>query len=126
MTLFPSGPIQRPTLNGIPSGVFSGESGPPTCGAGCQLADNFCVENPLIPACARMLGREAGNPKQSGSMYSALDLPNSRWNHLLPYRISRRIASALGALTSSSSIDDPAGYQRPLSTYCFTFLKSSG
>ncbi len=36
-----------------------------------------------------MLGNEAGKPKQSGSMYSSLDLPlTSRWNHLLPYRIS--------------------------------------
>src|ERR1035437_8220089 len=113
-----------PTLNGVPSGVFSGELGPPA-GAEDPHA-SFCVEKPLMPACARMLGSEAGKPKQSGSIYSALDLPNSRWNHMLPSKISRRIASALGALTSPSSIDDPAGYQRPLSTYCFTFLKSSG
>jgi len=38
---------------------------------------NFCVEKPFKPMCARMLGREAGKPKQSGSMYSALVLPNS-------------------------------------------------
>src|ERR1700759_4914159 len=65
-TLCPSGPIQRPTLNGIPSGVCSGESGPPILGAGCHAAFSFCVENPFTPACARMLGNDAGNPKQSG------------------------------------------------------------
>ena len=46
-------------------------------GAGCQLAFSFCVEKPLTPACASMVGSEAGNPKQSGSIYSALALPNS-------------------------------------------------
>ncbi len=73
-----------PTLKGMPSGVRSGEPGPPTRAAGCQLADSFCVENPLIPACERMLGSEAGKPKQSGSMYSMLVLPNSRRKYCVP------------------------------------------
>src|SRR5512142_1345810 len=115
-----------PTLNGIPSGVFSGESGPPTWGAGCQLADSFCVENPLMPTCARMVGSEAGKPKQSGSMNSALVLPNSRRKYSLPYRIWRMIDSADGELTSFSSIDEPAGNHRPAATYFFIFAKSSG
>ena len=73
----PSGPIQTPTLKGMPSGVFSGESGPPTLGAGCQVAFSFWVEKPLTPAWWRMLGSEAGKPKQSGSMYSLLAMPKS-------------------------------------------------
>ena len=84
MMLLPSGPSHTPTLNGMPSGVFSGESGPPTLAAGCQLEDSFCVEKYLIPACLRMLGSDAGKPKQSGSMYSALVLPNSRLKYCVP------------------------------------------
>src|SRR5205085_12146795 len=124
MTVFPSGPSQTPTLNGIPTGVFSGESGPPTCGAGCQPDESFCVENPLMPACASMLGSEAGKPKQSGSIYSALATPNSRRYQLLPYNTCLMIDSALGEFTSPSSIDEPAGYQRPAATYCFMRAKS--
>ena len=77
MMVLPSVPSQMPTLNGMPSGVCSGESGPPTRGAGCHPDESFCVEKPFTPACARMLGSEAGKPKQSGSMYSSLALPNS-------------------------------------------------
>ena len=77
MMVSPSVPSQMPTLKGMPSGVCSGELGPPTIGAGCQPEESFWVEKPLTPACARMLGSEAGKPKQSGSMYSALALPNS-------------------------------------------------
>src|SRR5262245_58451256 len=116
MTVRPSVPSQIPTLKGIPTGVFSGESGPPTCGAGCHAEENFWVEKPLMPECARMLGNEAGKPKQSGSMYSSLAIPNSLRNQLLPYRICRMIDSALGELTSPSSIDEPAGNQRPVET----------
>ena len=42
------------------------------------------VENPFTPECARMVGNDAGNPKQSGSMFSALALPSSLRNQLLP------------------------------------------
>src|SRR5947208_15222171 len=126
MTVRPSVPSQTPTLKGMPTGVFSGESGPPTWGAGCHPDESFCVEKPLMPEWARMLGSEAGNPKQSGSMYSSLAIPNSLRNQLLPYRIWRIIDSALGELTSPSSIEDPAGYQRPAATYCFSRSKSAG
>src|SRR5579871_415187 len=132
ITLDPSGPIQRPTLKGIPGGVFSGESGPPTRAAGCHAAESFCVENPLTPACARIVGSDAGNPKQSGSMYSALVTlspgrgASSRWNQSFPYRTWRKIASALGEFTSPSSIDDPAATQRPSATYFLIFAKSAG
>src|SRR5262249_5908169 len=78
----PSGPVQKPRLKGMPTGVFSCESGPPTRAAECQVS--FWVENPLMPACASRLGREAGKPKQSGSMYSALLLPNSLRKTLVP------------------------------------------
>src|SRR5258708_38939386 len=98
MTPRPAGPSQKPTLNGIPTGVFSGESGPPTAAAQPQVS--FWVEKPLTPMCARMLGREAGKPKQSGSMDSALVLPNSLGKYRVPYRICRMIDSALGALTA--------------------------
>src|SRR5215472_3716134 len=119
MTVLPSVPCQIPTLNGIPSGVCSIESGPPTRGAGCHPDDSFWVEKPLTPACARMLGSDAGKPKQSGSMYSSLALPNSLRKYVLPYRTWRIIASAFGMLTSPSSIDDPAGNHRPCAMYCF-------
>jgi hypothetical protein len=66
----------------MPSGVFSTESGPPAATDDPHVS--FCVEKPFTPACARMLGSEAGKPKQSGSMYSALALPNSLRNQLLP------------------------------------------
>jgi hypothetical protein len=72
-TVAPSGPTQTPTLNGVPSGVFSSDSAPPTLADDPQVS--FCVEKPFTPECARMLGNEAGNPKQSGSMYSSLALP---------------------------------------------------
>ena len=39
---------------------------------------------PSRPAWARMLGSDAGNPKQSGSMYSSLALPNSLRKYVLP------------------------------------------
>src|SRR5215472_13431637 len=118
-TLSPSGPTHTPTLNGVPSGVLSMDSGPPP-GAD-DPHTSFCVEKPLTPECARMVGNEAGNPKQSGSMYSALVLPNSFWNQPLPYRIWRIIVSALGVLTSPSSMDDPAGNHLPWSTYFLSF-----
>src|SRR5215469_12664809 len=114
MTPFPSGPSQNPTLNGVPTGVRSEESGPPT--GAPDPHTSFWVEKPLICEWARMLGSEAGNPKQSGSMYSALALPNSRRKNSLPYRICRKIDSAEGELTSLSSMDDPAGNQRPAAT----------
>src|SRR5512137_1134351 len=99
----------------MPGGVFSGESGPPTADAECQVS--FCVENPLIPAWASRLGSDAGKPKQSGSMYSALALPKSRRKSRLPYKIWRRMDSAEGELTSLSSIDEPAGNHLPAFTY---------
>ncbi len=82
ITLRPSSPSQIPTLNGMPSGVASGDPSPPTGAAECHVS--FCVENPTMPAWARMLGSDAGNPKQSGSMYSALVLPNSRRKYSVP------------------------------------------
>src|SRR5437588_9165525 len=110
-TLSPSGPTHTPTLNGVPSGVFSGESGPP---AGAEDPHtSFCVENPFTLECARMVGSDAGNPKQSGSMYSALARPSSFRNQLFPYSTWRMIASALGAFTSPSSIDEPVGNHLP-------------
>src|SRR5580698_1238185 len=110
-TLSPSGPTQTPTLKGVPSGVFSSDSRPPP-GAD-DPHTSFWVENPFTPECARIVGKDAGKPKQSGSMYSALASPNSLRNQLLPYRICRMMASALGALTSPSSIDEPAGNHLP-------------
>src|SRR5215467_10972051 len=120
MMVLPSGPCQIPTLKGMPSGVFSGELGPPTRGAGCQFAESFCVEKPLMPACARIDGSDAGNPKQSGSMYSALVNPKSCRKYSLPYSTCRMIDSADGLLTSFSSIDEPDGNHRPAATYCFS------
>src|SRR5436309_15981892 len=90
MTPFPSGPNHIPTLKGIPSGVCSGESGPPILGAGCHWAFSFWVENPFTPEWARMLGREAGKPKQSGSIYSALAFPKSLRKYSLPRSEERR------------------------------------
>src|SRR5579872_4458178 len=107
-----------PTLNGIPGGVSSGELGPP---AGTdEPHDSFCVEKPFSPMCARMLGSEAGKPKQSGSSYSALVRPNSFRKNSLPYRICRMMDSAYGELTSFSSMDEPDTNHRPESTYFFT------
>src|SRR6267154_2621983 len=103
-----------PTLNGVPIGVCSGEFGPPTLADDPQVS--FCVENPLMPECARMLGREEGNPKQSGSMYSALALPKSRRKYSFPYRTCRKMDSADGEFTSLSSIEEPAGNHRPAAT----------
>src|SRR6202040_1808931 len=123
-TLSPSGPTHTPTLNGVPSGVFSSDSGPPPSADDPQIS--FWVEKPFTPECARIVGSEDGKPKQSGSIYSALALPNSLRNQLLPYRICRIILSALGALTSPSSIDDPAGNHLPSSTNCFSLAKSAG
>ena len=73
-----------------------------------------------------MVGSDAGNPKQSGSMYSALALPSSLRNQLLPYSTCRMIASALGAFTSPSSIDEPAGNHRPDVDVAFHLAKSAG
>src|SRR3981081_3570781 len=123
-TLSPSGPTQTPILNGVPSGVFSRDSGPPALAEEPQTS--FCVENPFTPECARMVGSEDGKPKQSGSMYSALALPNSFRNQSFPYRIWRIMVSALGVFTSPSSMDEPAGNHLPESTYFFTFAKSAG
>src|SRR6202795_1067873 len=114
-TLSPSGPTHTPTLKGVPSGVFSGESGPPAGAEDPHI--NFCVENPFTPEWARIVGSEAGNPKQSGSMYSALALPSSLRSQLLPYSTCRMMVSALGVFTSPSSMDDPAGNHLPSSTY---------
>src|SRR6185437_7297988 len=110
----PSGPTQTPTLKGVPSGVFSRDSGPPP--SADEPHTSFCVENPFTPACARIVGSEAGNPKQSGSIYSALALPNSFRKYVLPYKTCRKIDSALGRFTSPSSTEDPAGYHLPLAT----------
>src|SRR5208283_3226859 len=123
-TVSPSGPTQTPTLNGVPSGVLSRDSHPP---AGADDPHtNFCVENPFTPECARIVGIDAGNPKQSGSMYSALARPSSLRNQLLPYSTCRMMVSALGAFTSPSSMDDPAGNHLPSSTYFFSLAKSAG
>src|SRR5438132_14170763 len=111
MTLRLSGPSQTPTLNGIPT---------------AEPQVSFCVEKPLMPECARMLGSEAGKPKQSGNIYSSLAMPNSLRNQLLPYRIWRMIDSAFGEFTSPSSIDEPAGNQRPVETQTFKRSKSDG
>src|SRR5271166_67960 len=123
-TLSPSGPTHTPTLNGVPSGVFSGDSGPPPGAEDPQTS--FWVENPFTPECARMVGSDDGNPKQSGSMYSALALPSSLRNQLFPYRICRMMVSALGVFTSPSSMEEPAGNHLPSSTYFFTLAKSAG
>src|SRR5271166_2782015 len=123
-TLSPSGPTHTPTLNGVPSGVCSSDSVPPP-GAD-DPHTSFCVENPFTPECARIVGNEAGNPKQSGSMYSALALPSSLRNQLLPYSTWRIMVSALGVFTSPSSMDDPAGNHLPSSTYFFSRAKSAG
>src|ERR1035438_2846935 len=123
-TLSPSGPTQTPTLNGVPSGVRSKDSRPPPGAEEPQVS--FCVEKPFTPECARIVGKDEGNPKQSGSMYSMLALPNSLRNHSLPYKIWRMMASALGAFTSPSSIEEPAGNHLPSLTYCLTFAKSAG
>ncbi len=82
MMPLPSRPSQTPTLKGMPAGVFSGESGPPTGANEPQVS--FWVEKPRRPQWARMLGSEAGKPKQSGSMNSALDLPSSARNQRVP------------------------------------------
>src|ERR1039458_4707481 len=99
--LSPSGPTQTPTLNGVPSGVRSRDCTPPVSTEDPQV--NFCVEKPFTPECARIVGKEDGNPKQSGNIYSALALPNSARNQLFPYNTCRMMASALGAFTSPSS-----------------------
>ena len=52
-TPLPSGPCQKPTLNGMPA---------------AERHVSFCVENPSMPAWASTLGIEATKPKQSGSM----------------------------------------------------------
>src|SRR5260370_30369071 len=115
ITVLPSVPSQIPTLNGIPIGVCSGEAGPPVRAPECH--ESFCVEKPLMPTCARMLGNDAGNPKQSGSMYSALVLPKSWRKYSLPYRTCRMMDSAHRLFTSFSSIDEPDGNHRPAATY---------
>src|SRR5215831_14624271 len=107
ITLLPSGPSHTPRLNGMPAGVCSTELGPPTRADPCH--DSFCVEKPLMPACARIDGSDAGKPKQSGSMYSALEMPKSLRKYSLPYSTCRMIDSADGLLTSFSSIDEPDG-----------------
>src|SRR2546421_3237400 len=45
--------------------VSSTDPGPPTGAAECQVS--FCVEKPLIPAWARMLGRDAGRSEEHTS-----------------------------------------------------------
>src|SRR5205823_1494433 len=97
-----------------------GEFGPPIFGAGCHCAFSFCVEKPFTPAWARMLGKDAGNPKQSGNIYSALALPKSFRKYSFPYNTSRKIPSALGRFTSPSSTEEPAGNQRPSAAYFCT------
>src|SRR5688500_1239335 len=105
MMLCPSNPSHTPTLNGIP------------------LAEphvSFCVENPRMPQCARMLGSDAVKPKQSGSMYSALSTPNSRRKNWLPYSTCRMCDSAEGTLLSFSSTLEPQGNHRPCAMYFFS------
>src|SRR4030081_2063731 len=119
MIVLPSGPSQIPTLKGMPSGVFSGESGPPTCGAGCHPEESFCVEKPLIPECARVLSSDAGNPKQSGSMYSSLAIPNSLRNQLLQYRPWRMIDAAWGEFPSLSPMERHLINEHRDETSCF-------
>src|SRR6187402_605807 len=104
--LWPSTPSHTPTLNGMP------------------LAEphvSFCVEKPLMPQCARMLGSAAVKPKQSGSMYSLLATPNSRRKKLFPYNTCRMCDSAEGTLLSFSSTLDPQGNQRPCAMYFLSF-----
>src|SRR5260370_37571339 len=104
-----------PMLNGVPRGVRSDESGPP---AGADEPHvSFWVEKPFMPEWARMLGKDAGKPKQSGSMYSALALPNSRRKNSLPYKICRTIDSADGEVKSLSSMQGSARNQRARATY---------
>src|ERR1700727_2691872 len=55
----PAVPSHTPTLKGMPSGVCSGESGPPTLGAGCQPELNFWVENPRTPREGGQVGWKA-------------------------------------------------------------------
>src|SRR5262249_59262044 len=105
----PSGPSHNPTLNGIGTTAFH---------------VSFCVENPFTPQCASTLGSAAGNPKQSGSMYSSLATPNSRRKNLFPYSTCRTSDSALGTFASFSSTDDPHGNHRPAAPYPFTLPHS--
>ncbi len=65
----PSVPTQRPKLNGMPT---------------AEPQVSFCVENPLSPEWTKIEGMDAGKPKQSGTMYSLLDLPNSFRKNLFP------------------------------------------
>ena len=62
MTLSPFTPCHTPTLNGMPT---------------ADPHVSFCVEKPLIEQCAKTLGNDAGNPKQSGTMKSTPAFPNS-------------------------------------------------
>ena len=111
MTDRPSGPIQVPTLNGIPT---------------ADPQESFWVEKPWMPQWARIDGSEAGKPKQSGIMNSWLVTPSSRRKKPLPRRIWRMMDSCDGARTSFSSIDAPDGNQRPAATYFLTRSNSSG
>src|SRR5688572_1798835 len=111
MIVLPSVPSHVPTLNGIP------------------LAEphvSFCVEKPRMPQCASMFGSAAVKPKQSGSMNSALSIPNSRRKNWLPYKTCRMCDSAEGTLLSFSSTLEPHENQRPCATHCFSFSYSSG
>ncbi len=82
--------------------------------AECQVS--FWVEKPLRPQWARMEGREAGNPKQSGSMKSELSVPNSRLKKVWPTRSWRMMDSEAGTLTSDSSQALEDGHHWPLAT----------
>src|SRR5271170_2664548 len=102
MTEFPSGPSQTPTLKGIPT---------------AEPHVNFCVENPRMPQCARTDGSDAGKPKQSGSIYSELSVPNSFLKKSWPNMTCRISDSGDGEFTSFSSHEFPAGNQRPSATH---------
>jgi hypothetical protein len=42
-----------------------------------------------------MLGNDTGNPKQSGSTYSAFAFPKSLQKYSFPYKTCRKLLSAL-------------------------------
>src|SRR5579871_182881 len=104
MTEEPSGPTHVPILKGIPT---------------AEPQVSFCVEKPLMRPCAKRVGSEAGKPKQSGSIYSSLCVPNSCWKKRLPYRKWRTNDSEEGMFASFSSTEEPAGNQRPAATSFF-------
>ena len=82
-------PTRTPTLNGVPSGVFSLDSGPPAAERK-NHAPAFCCENPFTPKYGRMVGSEDGNLTQSNRVarIPALAFPNSFRNQSFPSKFA--------------------------------------